>query len=121
GRSWRDGRPGTRVLAEALPPTLARVALVLLVAAVAGIAAACWSGVAPGSGADRALRLAAAVGLAVPPAWGALLVIGLWWRGGGTTGSGALASVLVLAAVPPALFARHGRALLFGAHGAPFV
>jgi ABC-type dipeptide/oligopeptide/nickel transport system permease component len=108
GRSWRDHRPVTEVLGDALPAT-ARIAGLALVLALAG-------GAAAGAAMARTRRrvtaaaagVAVAIAAAVPPAWLALLVFDA------APGAGELAAAAALALAPAAAVAVQVRAQLAG-------
>lgn len=128
GRSWRGDRPVAALVAETLPVTALLVALALVLAAVAGVAAAVAGARRPGSRADALVAGLAALFLATPPVWLALIAARSLAHGhplavfpaAGLSPAGAVLPILCLAAVPAAAIARHGRAALIDALAQPW-
>ena len=114
GRSWRDGAEvGTEVTA-ALGPTLWVGGLALAVAALLGLAMGLLAARFAGSAIDALLGGAAALALAVPLAWLALVLYGVSGR------PSVWLAVVSLAALPAAVVARHARAALVDAAAQPW-
>lgn len=129
GASWRGSEPVTSLLARAGPATALACALALALAIAAGIAAAVLATRRRGRPVDAALAALAALALATPPVWLALVLARLLTRGapwalfpaaGLESASALVLPVVALAAVPAAVIARHGRAALLGATRAPW-
>jgi peptide/nickel transport system permease protein len=121
-RSWRDGRSVAAVVGEALPATLGLCALAGLFAVMAGLLGALLA--ASRRGADRVLGVLAAVALAAPVAWVAVLALRVFawgrpWRLAPVRGGWWLPGAC-LGLVAAALVQRHGRAALLEALAAPF-
>src|SRR5262249_40135544 len=111
----------------ALPVTLALLFAAFTAAYLAGLAAAFAAAAAPGRLADRAVGVGAAVALALPTAWVAILALrtfsgGHPWswfppssRGG--SAAGVALPIGSLALVAAAVVARHARAALIAGRG----
>ncbi len=128
-RSWRDGRPVSTHLGAAALATLLLIAAALLLAVLVGLGAAVACARRPGGRADLAVAVAAALALAMPPVWVAIVGLRLFatgqpWSWLPAAGGGGFASavlpVVTLALVPAFVIARHGRALLVEAVAAPW-
>jgi len=129
GRSWRDGGSVRARVGRAAAPTLVLVVGALLVAIALGLGIAVAAVERAGSRTDRALSGLAAIAIAIPPAWIALLALrtfatGSPWRwlptGGFDTLGAAVLPVLSMAAVPAFVLARFARAELLRAERAPW-
>ena len=108
GRSWRDRRPVTEVLGDALPATTRIAGLALVLALAGGAAAGAAMARTRRRLAAAAAGVAVAVAAAVPPAWLALLVFDA------APGAGELAAAVALALAPAAAVAVQIRAQLAG-------
>lgn len=118
GRSWVNGQPVARLLAEQWPRTLELTLAAMLVAVAGGLGMGVLAGVRRGTWADRAGMSVALLGLSTPIAWSGLLAIWLfsvqlrWLPPGGRDGWQALVlPSLVLgltAAGPIARLVRNG-------------
>lgn len=128
GRSWRGDRPVASLLAEVAAVTALLIAAALALALVAGLAAAVAGARRPGCRRDALCAGLAALALATPPVWLALLAARTLAHGhplslfpaAGLSPAGAVLPILCLAAVPAAVIARHGRAALLEALGEPW-
>jgi len=118
GRSWVNGQPVARLLAEQWPRTLELTLAAMLVAVVGGVGVGVLAGVRRGTWTDRVGMSVALLGLSTPIAWSGLLAIWLfsvelgWLPPGGRDGWQALVlPSLVLgltAAGPIARLVRNG-------------
>jgi len=118
GRSWVNGQPVARLLAEQWPRTLELTLAAMLVAVVGGMGVGVLAGVRRGMWTDRVGMSVALLGLSTPIAWSGLLAIWLfsvelgWLPPGGRDGWQALVlPSLVLgltAAGPIARLVRNG-------------
>lgn len=118
GRSWVNGQPVARLLAEQWPRTLELTLAAMLVAVAGGLGVGVLAGVRRGTWADRVGMSVALLGLSTPIAWSGLLAIWLfsvglgWLPPGGRDGWQALVlPSLVLgltAAGPIARLVRNG-------------
>jgi peptide/nickel transport system permease protein len=129
GRSWRDGAPVRGRVAAALAPTAILLGLALALAIGLGLSVALVSARRMGGVADVVLGGIAAVAVAVPPVWLAILGLrtfaaGAPWRwlppGGLDGAAAAVLPVAALALVPAFVIARHGRAALVEAAATPW-
>lgn len=120
GRSWRDGAPVRARLGRALGPTLVLVLAALALAVALGLGAALLA-VDRGGAVDRGLSAAAALALAVPPAWLGVIALrtfatGAPWSvlptGGLDTLAAGVLPIATLAVVPACFLARFARAEL---------
>lgn len=116
GRSWRDGAAVRPQLTSTTAATLARVLLALLLAVLVGVLAAVAAARRPGSTLDVALATAAALTVALPPVWVAILLLrsfaaGQPWAWFPLDG-GWLLPVFTLSLVPAFVIARHLRGAL---------
>jgi ABC-type dipeptide/oligopeptide/nickel transport system permease component len=131
GRSWRDGGSVRARVGAGLPVTLVLVGAGLLVAYLLGVAAGLAAASAPGRAADRSMRAIAAIGLALPTAWAALLALRTFTAGqpwtlfppsAGWPPSGAwLLPLACVSYVAAAAVARHARAGLVEASALPAI
>jgi peptide/nickel transport system permease protein len=116
GHSWRDTRPVRPLVLGATWTTLSRVLLALFLSLVIGVGAAVISARRPGSAADIALATCAAITVALPPVWVAILLTRTFAAGQPWAwfplDDGWLLPVLTLAMVPAFVIARHLRAAL---------
>ena len=128
-RSWRDGRPVSSHVGAAAAATMVLIGAALLLAMIVGLAAAVVAAHRPGGNADVALAVVAALALALPPVW--VAIVGLRWFASGQPFSwlpaagldgvaSAVLPVFTLALVPAFVVARHGRAVLLEALAAPW-
>ncbi|HUH02451.1 MAG TPA: ABC transporter permease [Kofleriaceae bacterium] len=130
GRSWHDRGAVSARLGPPARRTLGLVLGALLVSLLVGVGAAYASARAPGARTDWLLGGLAAIAVAVPPVWLALILLRVFAAGepwsvapiGGTGSIGALVLPLfTLALVPAFVIARHVRAALVTARVQPYV
>jgi ABC-type dipeptide/oligopeptide/nickel transport system permease component len=124
GRAWIDGEAVGTHVGRALPVSLALVGVALLVAWALGLGGALLALAQPARLLDRLVAAGAAVALAVPVAWLAIVALrvfawGAPWRLAPAHGSIGLAG-LCLGVPAAALVARYGRVTLLAARVAPF-
>jgi peptide/nickel transport system permease protein len=75
GTSWFGNQPVTTKIVQGLPVTLALVIPSLLLSAAVALPLGLYSGLRAGGRADRAVRAAAGIGLAVPEFWVGLMLV----------------------------------------------
>jgi peptide/nickel transport system permease protein len=78
GRSLEDGASVSSSLRSRIPVTLGLVIAATLVSLLIGVPLGIVSGLRPGGGADRASRLTASLGVAVPNFWLAVVLVALF-------------------------------------------
>jgi len=128
GRSLVSNRPVAELLQERLPATLTLASVAMLLAAVGGLGVGLLAATRPGSRLDLLAVGGAALGLALPPYWVALLLVQLFalrlgWLpvfGAGTPAHLVLPA-LTLALPGVAMVARLVRASVLEVSGSDFV
>src|SRR5262245_10523493 len=75
GRSFAYNAPAIGLILERLPATVELATAAMLIALALGIPLGLWAGVAPRSGAGRAISAGAVVGFSLPTFWVGLLLI----------------------------------------------
>lgn len=117
GRSWRDGEAVSTLLAAATPTTIGLIVTALALAYLAGIAGALVAARRPAGVGDRFVGAVAAMALAVPPAWAAILALRA--PQAASPWGARIAAVVCLGYGAAAIVARHGRAALVEALASP--
>ncbi|MEW6399781.1 MAG: ABC transporter permease [Bacillota bacterium] len=78
GLSLRNGRPALRLVVDRLPASLELIGASLLFGLLVGVPVGVFAATRRGKWVDRALSAGALLGMATPPFWLALLLIGLF-------------------------------------------
>lgn len=78
GKSLEDGASVSRALRSRIPVTLGLVIAATIVSLLVGVPLGIVSGLRPGGGADRASRLTASLGVAIPNFWLAVVLVAVF-------------------------------------------